>query len=84
MASNDAPRLQSLAEDLIEKEGPTNSAGYIAGKKRLEGAIAQLVPNAERAGAWLRRLEDAGYVRFINRVGYDDGASFWRITARPL
>lgn len=84
MASNDAPRLKSLAEDLIEKEGPTNSSGYIAGKRRLEEAIAQLIPNADRAGAWLHRLEEAGYVRFVNRVGYDDAASFWRITARPL
>ncbi|MEQ8272154.1 MAG: hypothetical protein RMA76_00955 [Deltaproteobacteria bacterium] len=78
------PRLDHLAEALIDKEGPTNSSGYIAGKQRLEQAIARLVPNADRAANWLKRLEDAGYVRFINRVGFDEGASFWRITARPL
>ena len=84
MTFQDPPQLDHLAEALIDKEGPTNSSGYIAGKRRLEQAIARLVPNADRAAAWLERLEKAGYVRFINRVGFDEGASFWRITARPL
>lgn len=83
--TNHNDNLTTIAKQLANEVGHSTPVGYIEGKRKLESALARILDGREdEAARTIRRMQDQGYLKFINRVGFDSNDPHWRIVPRPL
>lgn len=83
--ANAKDNLTNIAKQLADEVGHSTAVGYIEGKRKLENALAEILDGGEdEAARTIRKMQDRGYLKFINRVGFDSNDPHWRIVPRPL
>lgn len=76
---------RQITERLVAQVGTTMPGNYLDGKRALHRALDDILDDRpEEPAAMFQTLERGGYLRFVNRAGFDADAALWRVTPNPL